>query len=97
MNEDKERLLKLLEQASKALSKTQEKLEKAEGVVANWDSATNNPVENKTLDEWEQEVAELKVKEKMLVQEVKEARAAFMAIVPQCNLFSQRSLHYSRG
>ncbi len=95
---DGDRLLKLLEQASTALAKTQEKLEKAEEVVAewatlptmhkeHWDNSTLK-FKRKTIEEWEQEIIELKEKEKDAKQEVKEARAAFMAVVPQGNSFS---------
>jgi flagellar biosynthesis chaperone FliJ len=76
------------DRASTALANTREKLEKAEGVLANWDSKTNNPVENKTLDEWKKEVAELKEKEKDAKQREEIASNAFVAVVSHSNLFS---------
>jgi hypothetical protein len=88
MNKEEELLL-LLKQASKALADTQAELKEAKRVVAKWDSATNNPVENKTLDEWKKEVTKQEKELEDAKQREKEARAAFMAVVPQGNLFSQ--------
>jgi hypothetical protein len=97
MNEREERLLKLLEQASAALKKTQEKLNMAEEVVVEWDEATPM-VKRKTIEQWEQEVAELKEKEKMLVKREEQARAAFDRVVSQSNsIFNiSASARYSR-
>jgi hypothetical protein len=72
-----------------ALDKTQEKLEKAEEVVAewkrlksdeDWDEATLT-FKNKTLDEWKLEVIELKEKEKDAKQREEKARASFDRVV----------------
>ena len=96
MNE-RELPLLLLKQASMALAETQKKLNKAEEVVAEWATLPTTHKEHwvnatlkfkrKTIEEWEQEVAELKEKEKMLVQREKEARASFNNVV-QGNSFS---------
>jgi small-conductance mechanosensitive channel len=93
----REELLQLLKQASTALAKTQAELEEAKRVVAEWATLPTTHKEHwvnatlkfkrKTIEEWEQEVAELKEKEKMLVQREKEARASFNNVV-QGNSFS---------
>ncbi len=93
MNEREDRLLKLLEQASTALEETQEKRNNAEKVVAewatlptthkeHWDNATLK-FKRKTIEEWEQEVEKLEKEVEDAKQREKEARAAFMAVVPQ--------------
>ncbi len=97
MNE-REELLLLLKQASTALADTQAELKEAKHVVAEWATLPTTHKEHwenatlkfkrKTIEEWEQEIIELKEKEKDAKQREKEARAAFMAVVPQGNSFS---------
>jgi hypothetical protein len=74
------------DRASTALAETRAELKEAKRVVAEWDEATPM-VKRKTIEQWKQEVADLKEKEKDAKQEVKEARAAFMAVVSQGILF----------
>ena len=87
MNERQE-LLQQLKQASTALAETQAELKEAKRVVTgwrklksdeDWDNATSS-YKRKTIEQWEQEVAELKEKEKMLVQREENARTAFLAV-----------------
>ncbi len=80
MNE-REELLLLLKQASTAIEKTQEKLNNAEKVVAewatlptthkeHWDNATLK-FKRKTIEEWEQEVEKLEKEVEDAKQEVR--------------------------
>ena len=87
MNE-REELLQLLKQASTAIAETQAELKEAKRVVTgwrklksdeDWDEATSS-YRRKTIEQWEQEVAELKEKEKMLVQREENARATFLSV-----------------
>jgi hypothetical protein len=76
------------DRASTALAETQAELKEAKRVVTgwrklksdeDWDNATSS-YKRKTIEQWEQEVAELKEKENDAKQREKEARAAFMAV-----------------
>ncbi len=88
---EKEELLLLLKQASMALDETQAELKEAKRVVAewkrlkndeDWDNATSS-YKRKTVEQWEQEVEKLEKEVEDAKQREKEARAAFMAVVPQ--------------
>jgi multidrug efflux pump subunit AcrA (membrane-fusion protein) len=90
--------------ARKALAETQAELKEAKKVVAewrklkgheDWDEASSS-FKSKTLGEWKKEIEKLEEKEKMLMQEVKKARASFDRVVSQGNSISHRSLQYSQ-
>jgi hypothetical protein len=92
MNElERRELLQLLKQASTALAETQAELKEAKKVVAewrklksdeDWDNVTSS-YKRKTVEQWEQEVDQLKEQKKLDEKREELARAAFVAVVPK--------------
>ncbi len=77
------------DRASTALADTQAELKEAKRVVAewkrlkndeDWDNATSS-YKRKTVEQWEQEIIELKEKEKDAKQREEKARASFDRVV----------------